>query len=437
MARPNEEDVYEDDKPRRKQGKPAPEGQRRRRPANASSDGRQQTQRKRRRAPRPDSDADAGASQHSSNRRRRPASADGRRRPSGSGHADGSTPNRRRSGQRPSRRPAGNDARRPANGNPRRRPSGTRPSASRPAGSPRAAVAGLSPQILIAGGVGVLLIVILVFAIARCTAKPSENSQQAEQQQQAAGTASTSEAQSNNSSSSGSGSSASSGSTTVSEDDVKVPDPAWKKAAGVPDLTKQGTDPTKIAATMQAEREAANLADGYKGVESPWIDGGYFTSGDKDLDKQVKEFCDKHSSKDKSVDENAYNTFCNITWSDYNEWEGNQYPRTYDWTVDYAKDFFSKGGNCFSMASAIQWCLRYFGYTDAHAELTYQERQSGLWLDHGLTWVTDKKSGEIKMVDSEMAANGWMMKPSSYSVEILDPTSNWEPRSSAFDVARN
>ena len=424
MARQNEEDAHENNEGnqrRRAQGRPSRDGQRRRRPTSASDSGAraQHTSRRKRR---PDSEGEPRPSQGKPERRRRPASASDRRRSSSSSSSrtDGNVsnrnrPNRSRATQRPDRRPA--------SGNAHRRPNGARPTANRPSSG--------SPQILIAGGIGILIIVVLVLVIGRCTAKPNEGDQQAAQQQ-AVSSASTTEAQS-----SGSSSSSSSSSVSDADLDVKVPDPAWKKAAGVPDLTKQGTDPTKIAATMQAEREAANLKDGYKGVESPWVDGGYFTTGDKDLDKQVKDFCDKHSSKDKTVDENAYNTFCNITWSDYNEWEGNQYPRTYDWTVDYAKDFFSKGGNCFSMASAIQWCLRYFGYSDAHAELTYQERQSGMWLDHGLTWVTDKKSGEIKMVDSEMAANGWMMKPSSYSVEILDPTSNWEPRSSAFDVARN
>ena len=201
----------------------------------------------------------------------------------------------------------------------------------------------------------------------------------------------------------------------------------------MPELTSDGTDPTAIAAQMEAERVAKNAEDGYEGVEDPWLDGGYFTTGDKDLDEQVKAFCDKYSTDGSSASDNAYNTFCNITWSDYDEWAGNQHPHTYDWTVQYAKDFFDRGGNCFSMASAVQWCLRYFGYSDAHAELTYQERQGGGWLDHGLTWVTDIESGEIRMVDSEMSSKGWMMQPHSYNVEILDPTGDWEPRSSAFD----
>lgn len=214
-----------------------------------------------------------------------------------------------------------------------------------------------------------------------------------------------------------------------------MPDPSWKTAAGVAELTSQGTDPTAIAAQMEADRVAANLAAGYRGVEDPWVEGGLFTTGDAELDELVKAFCDSHSSPDLDFSDNAYNTFCNITWSDYVEWEGNQHPHTYDWTVGYAKDFFTRGGNCFSMAAAIQYCLRYFGYSDAHCELTYQERQSGLWLDHGLTWVTNAKTGEVRMVDSEQAANGWMMAPNSYNVEILDPTGDWEPRSSAYDVS--
>ena len=290
-----------------------------------------------------------------------------------------------------------------------------------------------SPLALAVLGGGIVLVVALVLIVGQCTGKPSEQSSQTEQPQTTTQTSNSTSSSTNSDSSQNS-----SVDTTVTSADVKnAPDPAWKKAAKVPELTSSNTDPTAIAASTEAERIEKNEAEGYEGVESPWTKSGYFTTGDKDLDKQVKDFCDKYTTKGKSASDNAYNTFCNITWSDYDEWEGNQYPHVYDWQVDYAKDFFSRGGNCFSMAAAIQWCMRYFGYEDAHAELTYQERQSGGWLDHGLTWLTDPSSGEIKMIDSEMSSKGWMMSPNSYNVEILDPTSNWEPRSSAFNVNRN
>ena len=289
----------------------------------------------------------------------------------------------------------------------------------------------------------VLLIVLLVWGIVSCTSGKAQSQDQGAPQAPATTTATTAPATSAATApTTGSATTASPATTAASTPastsvEPNVPDPAWKQAAGVPELTKQGTDPTRIAAEKQAEREAANLANGYQGVKDSWVKGGYFTTGDKELDEMVKSFCDKHSTAGASAAENAQNTFNNITWSDYDEWEGNQYPNTYDWQVGYAKDFFQRGGNCFSMASAIQWCMRYFGYSDAHAELTYQQRQSGGWLDHGLTWLTDTASGEIRMIDSEQATKGWMMKPGSYNVEILDPTSNWEPRSSAFNVQRN
>jgi hypothetical protein len=282
-------------------------------------------------------------------------------------------------------------------------------------------------------GGGITLTIVLVLIIGQCTGKQGDQSLRTKQQQTIAQPSSTAITPSNSSSSQNE-----SIDTSVTSKNIKnAPDPAWKKAAKVPDLTSSGTDPTAIAASMEAKRVEKNQEQGYEGVKSPWTKSGYFTTGDKELDKSVKAFCDKYTTKGKSVSDNAYNTFCNITWSDYDEWEGNQYPHTYDWQVGYAKDFFSRGGNCFSMAAAIQWCMRYFGYADAHAELTYQERQSGGWLDHGLTWLTDSSSGDIKMIDSELSSKGWLMSPNSYNVEILDPTSNWEPRSSAFNVNRN
>lgn len=304
---------------------------------------------------------------------------------------------------------------------------------------------------VISGVVSAAVAVAVTLLVVRCTAQPAASTQQpasaqsAQGQDAGSGSASSNASSSNKdsssgdadagdsdgSSSSGSGKSKKSGSSTTA---ANVPDPAWKEAAGVDDLTSDGTDPTAEAAELEAERVAKNEAAGYEGVEDPWTDSGLFSTGDKELDQMVKEFCDSHTTKGQSASENAYNTFCNIYWSDYVEWEGNQHPHTYDWQVGYAKDFFDRGGNCFSMAAAIQWCLRYFGYSDAHAELTYQLRQSGGMLDHGLTWVTDLESGDIKMVDSEAAANGWMMKPNSYTVEILDPTGDWEPRSSAFTM---
>ena len=304
-----------------------------------------------------------------------------------------------------------------------------------------------------AGVLLILLIVLVVNGIASC-ARGAANSPQTQQVAStatapAATTSATTTPAATTSATTGStttptattGSATSAATTTPASPtqavSPSVPDPAWKQAAGVPDLTKQGTDPTRIAAEKQAERESANLAHGYRGVEDSWVKGGYFTTGDQELDEMVKAFCDKHSTAGNTAAQNAQNVFNNITWSDYVEWEGNQYPHVYDWQVAYAKDFFERGGNCFSMASAIQWCMRYFGYSDAHAELTYQERQSGGWLDHGLTWLTDVETGEIHMIDSEQASKGWMMKPHAYNVEILDPTSDWEPRSSAFNVQRN
>lgn len=270
----------------------------------------------------------------------------------------------------------------------------------------------------------VLLVGLVVFSIVTCTSSASDGREQGGEDAQGTTVLTPSDANAT--------SSVSANATVASDDGSNVPNPAWKTAANVPDLTKSGTDPTAIAASMTSDRIRANEAQGYEGVEDPWVTSGRFTTGDKDLDSQVKKFCDAHATKGKSAWDNAYDTFCNITWSDYDEWEGNQHPHTYDWTVNYAKDFFSRGGNCFSMAAAMQWCLRYYGYSDAHAELTYQERQSGGWLDHGLTWVTDPQTGEIHMVDSELSTKGWMLPAGAYNVEVLDPTSDWEPRSSPF-----
>ena len=161
------------------------------------------------------------------------------------------------------------------------------------------------------------------------------------------------------------------------------------------------------------------------GVDDPWVPSGKFTTGDAVLDTMIKEYCDANSSPDKTAEENAYNVYLAISWSDDVErMDGedfaNQHPRGPDWDTQYSKQFlWANGGNCYEFSAITGFALQYFGYADAHGEPCEVLRQSGDYGPHGLVLVTDK-DGTSCICDNAMGSNGWMIPATKYTFYVED-----------------
>lgn len=174
------------------------------------------------------------------------------------------------------------------------------------------------------------------------------------------------------------------------------------------------------------EEARAASANAASGVESKWTKTGKFSSGDATLDKEVKEFCDKHSNKDQKAEEAALAVY---TWlstadeSEYVERDDAQNPAGPDWRIQYARQYFehNNSGNCYEFACANMYILRYFGFDDAMAQKVIIEKESGDWGEHGLCFVTNT-DGSKCLLDTSFGVNGWMVDQSKYNYQIQDVT---------------
>lgn len=180
-------------------------------------------------------------------------------------------------------------------------------------------------------------------------------------------------------------------------------------------------------AALEAQRaaeEAAKVRTGAPpgvGIEDPWVDTGWFTTGDAELDQWIKELC-SDNDVDSASWENAYKTYPKVAWAEYVERDNNQEPIGDDWRLVYAKQFFESGyaGNCYEFAAAVQYMLQYYGYSDAHAEAVLVELQSGGMGDHGLCFVTDRETGRACFVDTSLGLKGWMLDEDAYNYRLND-----------------
>ena len=156
------------------------------------------------------------------------------------------------------------------------------------------------------------------------------------------------------------------------------------------------------------------------GVEDPWLEGKVFTTGDAELDANIKEFCDSATTAGASATENAYKAYLAVAWSDYAERDDNKAPQNSDWARVYAKQWFASGksGNSYEYAAVTQYVLEYFGYTDAKAEPCTVTQDNGSTENRGLVLVSDITSGRSCVCDCTLGSNGWMLPADSYKYEI-------------------
>lgn len=184
--------------------------------------------------------------------------------------------------------------------------------------------------------------------------------------------------------------------------------------------TQASSQAASASTSASSSSDPATRTGSETGVEDRWVDTGYFTTGDDELDRLVKEFCDEHSDPNLSAAENAKKVYEQAVWREYVEDGENQEPVGPNWDIEYAKQSFRKGtGNCFEFAACDEFILKYFGYTDVYAEPCFVLMQSGGYGDHGLTFVTDF-DGRKCLCDSSLGANGWLLDADNYTVKLMN-----------------
>ena len=180
-----------------------------------------------------------------------------------------------------------------------------------------------------------------------------------------------------------------------------------------PLVAEQTTDDGQL--TTETSAEDANTANNvYQGVEDPYTYTGYFSTGSDELDQQVKAFCDAIADPTLDARSNAQKVFQKIAGnSTYTIRSVTDKPGGPEWYRVCAEQYFSTAtpdqgihgsGDFYDYASALCYCLRYFGFSDALAvplaSLTGSEYKA-------VVVVTDT-SGTSCVCDPSQYANGWM-----------------------------
>lgn len=184
-----------------------------------------------------------------------------------------------------------------------------------------------------------------------------------------------------------------------------------------------------------AEDPAEAAVEEYKGVEDPWTETLLYTSGNADLDQQVKDFCDALSKNKDSAEKNAQAVYDVIVQSEYEPRTVDEMPTGSDWTLGAAHHYFAAAkpkegeggkGDYYEFAAVAAYCLRYFGFEDAIAAPVVSSSMGG-GIGSALVFVTDSK-GNKRVCDPYYNVNGWMLEQSAYkNVVVEDIGQDLEP----------
>ncbi len=177
------------------------------------------------------------------------------------------------------------------------------------------------------------------------------------------------------------------------------------------------------AAEQQATAET-KPEPAYGGVQDPWIGAGTFTVGNEELDHQIKNFCDSHTSQGDTATDAAKATYTAIAESAYLDQV--EKPSGRDWVSRSAKQYFNSlqqggvyQGDYYEFASVTALCLRYFGFSDAIAVPVLYDMQNGGQYGSALCLVSDVDR-QGKVCDPSLGADGWMLDRTGYNILVDD-----------------
>lgn len=185
-----------------------------------------------------------------------------------------------------------------------------------------------------------------------------------------------------------------------------------------------------VAAEVQDPVATAPAADvqEYYGLQDNWLASAVFTTGNKDLDIQVKDFCDALTTEGMTASENAQKVFNTIVWSGYEGRTEEERPMGRDWATVSARHYFDMGnpaegiggtGDAYEFAAAISYCLRYFGYSDALAIPVLIGESGAGQYGSALVVVTDE-NGRSCVCDPTLSSDGWMLDLSTYNTILVE-----------------
>ena len=166
----------------------------------------------------------------------------------------------------------------------------------------------------------------------------------------------------------------------------------------------------------------------YEGLEDKWLASGAFTTGNAELDQQVKQYCDALTVEGSSARDNANNVFNNIVWSPYEQRGENEEPTGTEWATVSARHYFQGGspadgvggsGDVYDFAAVASYCLRYFGFTDALAVPIVKGNNTTGKVGGALVVVSDE-NGQECVCDPSLAAEGFMLDRSLYNITVAN-----------------
>lgn len=164
----------------------------------------------------------------------------------------------------------------------------------------------------------------------------------------------------------------------------------------------------------------------YKGVEDPWMMSGYFTVGNEDFDKMVKEFCDAFSGEGRTSADAARNLYNNIVWGSYSARDDGSKPFGRDWVIVSARIYFDSAdpaageigeGDFYEWAAALAFCMRYFGYSDAIAVPTVTYDDWGNPTYSAICYLTGE-GGKRYILDPALGTEGWMIDAATRDILV-------------------
>lgn len=186
--------------------------------------------------------------------------------------------------------------------------------------------------------------------------------------------------------------------------------------------SSSSSDKTDTQESSNDKNKDQKNASSTSGVEDPWVESGYYTTGDTVLDGEVKAFCDAIADKSKMDQDTALlEVYKGVAWAEYVERDSAQKPAGKNWRTEFARMYYENdcSGNCYEFAAFLSYCLQYLGLSDAKAEGVFILMEDGDWGDHGIVFVTNT-DGSKCLCDTARGTDGWMLPESTYNIQMQD-----------------
>lgn len=189
----------------------------------------------------------------------------------------------------------------------------------------------------------------------------------------------------------------------------------------MPPVVEEPVEEPVAAQDPQVAASSSHVEE-YTGVDDHWVPEGKFTTGNRELDAEVKAFCDALTVQGSTPRANAQVAYNTIVWSDFRDRTEAEMPSGPDWDKAAAHQFFSSGtpeegkggsGDVYEYAAAACYCLRYFGFYDAQTIPVVGYSTTSGDMGSALVFVSDEY-GQGCVCDPSLSGDGWMLDRDLY-----------------------